>query len=63
MTIFILSLAGIPPTVGFFAKLFVFRALVTVQAWPPLAVAVLTTVISFYYYLRGRLRIPGLPSS
>jgi NADH-quinone oxidoreductase subunit N len=52
MTIFMLSLAGIPPTVGFFAKLFVFRALVQVQAWPPLAVAVITTVISFYYYLR-----------
>jgi NADH-quinone oxidoreductase subunit N len=52
MTIFMLSLAGIPPTVGFFAKLFVFRTLVDAQLWAPLAVAIVTTVISFYYYLR-----------
>jgi NADH-quinone oxidoreductase subunit N len=52
MTVFMLSLAGIPPTVGFFAKLFVFRPLVEAQLWAPLAVAIVTTVISFYYYLR-----------
>jgi NADH-quinone oxidoreductase subunit N len=52
MTIFMLSLAGIPPTVGFFAKLFVFRALVTAGLWAPLIIAVLMTVVSFYYYLR-----------
>jgi NADH-quinone oxidoreductase subunit N len=52
MTIFMLSLAGIPPTVGFFAKLFVFQALVTAQIWAPLAVAVVMTIVSFYYYLR-----------
>jgi NADH-quinone oxidoreductase subunit N len=52
MTIFMLSLAGIPPTVGFFAKLFVFQALVNAQIWLPLAVAVVMTIVSFYYYLR-----------
>jgi NADH-quinone oxidoreductase subunit N len=52
MTIFMLSLAGIPPTVGFFAKLFVFQALVNAQIWAPLIVAVIMTVVSFYYYLR-----------
>lgn len=52
MTIFMLSLAGIPPTVGFFAKLFVFDALVSAQIWLPLAVAVVMTIVSFYYYLR-----------
>ena len=52
MTIFMLSLAGIPPTVGFFAKLFVFRALVDAQIWLPLAVAIVMTIVSFYYYLR-----------
>jgi NADH-quinone oxidoreductase subunit N len=52
MTIFMLSLAGIPPTVGFFAKLFVFQALVTAHLWIPLIVGILTTVISLYYYLR-----------
>jgi NADH-quinone oxidoreductase subunit N len=52
MTIFMLSLAGIPPTVGFFAKLFVFRALVSAGLWAPLIIAVIMTVVSFYYYLR-----------
>lgn len=52
MAIFMLSLAGMPPTVGFFAKLFVFRALVTAHLWIPLLVGILTTVISLYYYLR-----------
>ena len=52
MTIFMISLAGIPPTVGFFAKLFVFQALVNAQLWAPLIVAVIMTVVSFYYYLR-----------
>jgi NADH-quinone oxidoreductase subunit N len=52
MTIFMLSLAGIPPTVGFFAKLFVFQALVNAQIWAPLVVAIIMTVVSFYYYLR-----------
>jgi NADH-quinone oxidoreductase subunit N len=52
MTIFMLSLAGIPPTVGFFAKLFVFQALVSAQIWLPLAIAIIMTVVSFYYYLR-----------
>ncbi|HYM51087.1 MAG TPA: NADH-quinone oxidoreductase subunit N [Candidatus Limnocylindrales bacterium] len=52
MTVFMLSLAGIPPTVGFFAKLFVFRPLVEAGLWAPLGVAIVTTVISFYYYLR-----------
>ena len=52
MTIFMLSLAGIPPTVGFFAKLFIFQALVSAQLWVPLAIAIIMTIVSFYYYLR-----------
>ncbi len=52
MAIFMLSLAGVPFTVGFWAKLFVFQALVGKQLWVPLAFAIITTVISFYYYLR-----------
>jgi NADH-quinone oxidoreductase subunit N len=52
MTIFMLSLAGMPPTVGFFAKLFVFQALVAANLGPPLIVAIIMTVVSFYYYLR-----------
>jgi len=55
MALFMLSLAGLPPTAGFFGKLYLFRALLDLkegQAMPWLAViAVLTTVVSFYYYL------------
>jgi NADH-quinone oxidoreductase subunit N len=52
MTVFMLSLAGFPPMVGFFGKLFLFTA--GVQAgWTWLVViAVLTSVISVAYYLR-----------
>jgi NADH-quinone oxidoreductase subunit N len=52
MSVFMLSLAGFPPLVGFFGKLFVFTA--GVQAgWTWLVVvAVLASVVSVYYYLR-----------
>jgi NADH-quinone oxidoreductase subunit N len=61
MTIFMLSLAGIPPTVGFFAKLFVFQALVSAQSWVPLAVAIIMTIVSFYYYLRVVVTMVTVP--
>src|SRR5947207_1341218 len=63
MTIFMLSLAGIPPTVGFFAKLLVFRALVDAQIWAPLIVAVIMTIVSFYYYLRVIVGVVAAPDA
>jgi len=53
MTIFMLSLAGIPPTGGFFGKLYVFRAALDHSdlTWL-VVVAVLNSVVSAYYYLR-----------
>jgi NADH-quinone oxidoreductase subunit N len=52
MTVFMLSLAGFPPLVGFFGKLFLFTAGVS-TGWTWLVViAVLTSVLSVYYYLR-----------
>jgi NADH-quinone oxidoreductase subunit N len=55
MAIFMFSLAGLPPTVGFYAKLAVLQALVStnVASYIWLAVAaVLLSLVGAYYYLR-----------
>ena len=55
MTIFMLSLAGLPPTVGFYAKLSVLQSLVStnVEGYLWLAVAaVVLSLVGAYYYLR-----------
>jgi len=46
------SLAGIPPTVGFYAKFTVIQAAVNAQFTWLAVVAVLTSVIGAFYYLR-----------
>ncbi|MBN1657362.1 MAG: NADH-quinone oxidoreductase subunit N [Anaerolineae bacterium] len=52
MAVFMLSLAGVPPLVGFLAKLYVFGAAVQAGlAWLAIA-GVINSVISAYYYLR-----------
>ena len=52
MAIFMLSLTGIPPLVGFFGKFYVFGAAVS-AGWAWLAIAgMLNSVVSAYYYLR-----------
>lgn len=48
----LLTLAGIPPTPGFFAKLFLFQAAMHAGYYALVIVALLTTVLAFYYYLR-----------
>ena len=51
-TLFLFSLTGIPPTVGFIGKLYLFAALINAQ-WIWLAiVGVLNSVVSLYYYVR-----------
>jgi NADH-quinone oxidoreductase subunit N len=55
MTIFMLSLAGLPPTVGFYAKLSVLQSLVSTNVTGYLWLAVAAVVLSLvgaYYYLR-----------
>lgn len=52
LTISMVSLAGFPPTGGFFAKLYLFTAAVQAgQTWVAV-IGVLTSVIAAYYYLR-----------
>lgn len=52
MVVFLISLAGIPPTAGFIGKLFVFASLLDAQ-WIWLAiVGAINSVISLYYYVR-----------
>jgi NADH-quinone oxidoreductase subunit N len=52
MTLFLLALAGIPPTVGFFAKFSIFLAAVNAGQVPLAILGVLMSVVSVYYYLR-----------
>lgn len=48
----VLSLAGIPPLAGFFAKFYVFMAAWQSRAYWLVIVGVITTVVALYYYLR-----------
>ncbi len=53
MTVFMLSLGGIPPTAGFMGKVVVFGAAIKHPALVWLVIAgVLNSVVSVYYYLR-----------
>ena len=52
MAVFLFSLAGVPPTAGFVAKLYLFQAAVGAQMYGLAIVGVLTSVLGAYYYLR-----------
>lgn len=52
LTIFLLSMAGLPPTLGFFGKLYLFSAAVSEQLLWLALWGVINSVISVYYYLR-----------
>ena len=52
MLLLMLSMAGVPPTVGFYAKLLVIQSVIKVGMLPLAVVAVLFAVIGAYYYLR-----------
>jgi len=49
---FMFSLAGLPPTAGFIAKLFVFQAALKAGLYGIIVIAVIGSSISLYYYLR-----------
>lgn len=52
LTLSLFSLAGIPPTAGFFGKLFLLTTGSQKQNWALIIIASLNLVISLYYYLR-----------
>lgn len=52
MLLLMISMAGIPPTIGFFAKLTVFQAVVEAGLIWVAVLAVLFTVVGAFYYLR-----------
>ena len=53
MTLFLLSLGGVPPTGGFFAKFYLFRAAMeSPQLYWLVIIGVLSSVVSIFYYLR-----------
>jgi NADH-quinone oxidoreductase subunit N len=52
MALFLLSLAGIPPTAGFIAKVAVFSAAVQAGYWPLVLIAVIASVIAAFFYIR-----------
>lgn len=52
MTMFMFSLAGVPPLAGFFGKYFIFLAAVQSNMVPLAIIGVLTSVVAAFYYLR-----------
>jgi NADH-quinone oxidoreductase subunit N len=52
LSVFLLSLAGFPPTAGFLAKFYVFSAAVRAGLIPLVVIGVLASLISVFYYLR-----------
>jgi NADH-quinone oxidoreductase subunit N len=52
MTLFLLSLAGIPPTAGFIAKVSVFGAAIAEGYWALALIGVLASVAAAFFYLR-----------
>ena len=52
LAIFMFSMAGIPPTAGFFGKLYVFMAAIESGLYTLAVIGVLTSVVSAFYYIR-----------
>jgi NADH-quinone oxidoreductase subunit N len=51
MTLMLLSLAGIPPAIGFIAKMYIIAAGIHTDLWVLIATMVASSVIGLFYYL------------
>jgi NADH-quinone oxidoreductase subunit N len=52
MTVFLFSLTGLPPTIGFIGKFFLFASMLEGNMWWLALLAVVNSVVSLYYYMR-----------
>jgi NADH-quinone oxidoreductase subunit N len=52
MTLFLLSLTGLPPTAGFVGKFYIFKAIIEKEIYWLAIIGVLNSVVSLYYYAR-----------
>ena len=52
MMLLMFSMAGIPPLVGFFGKLYVFLAAIEAELYTLAVIGVLSSVVGAFYYLR-----------
>jgi NADH-quinone oxidoreductase subunit N len=52
LSIFLLSLTGIPATIGFIGKFYVFAAAIREQFYILAVIGILNSVVSLYYYMR-----------
>ncbi|HSW54622.1 MAG TPA: NADH-quinone oxidoreductase subunit N [Ignavibacteriaceae bacterium] len=52
LSIFLLSLAGLPPTAGFIGKFYIFMALLNADMIVVAIITLLNTVVAYYYYVR-----------
>jgi len=52
MTIFLLSLTGVPPFVGFIGKFYIFSAVIDAKLYWLAIIGIANSVVSLYYYMR-----------
>jgi NADH-quinone oxidoreductase subunit N len=66
-SLFLVSLAGIPPTAGFFGKLYIFQAAMDSGLYVVAVIGMINSVIGAYYYMRVMVHLymrepaPGAP--
>jgi len=52
LTIFMFSMAGIPPLAGFFGKLYIFLAAIQAELYALAVIGVVSSVVAAFYYVR-----------